>query len=337
MAYQNGTATSPTDLLQKIATFIVANGWTQDMSQADGTGWRLHAHKSASYINLKTAINTTTAAEYFTDQYYHQAGGGVLSLYGGTGFSSGTNWRDQAGAPKNFDTPANTIGVAMSLPQGAISGYHFFADETGDNIAIVVEASAGVFKHCGWGVSLSKVGTWTGGAYFFGSSNGYAASYNYAGANPGFGYSAETPGTSGEGRDIASACCFFRADVDAFTGKWIGVGSTTQGYYGYTGKRGRSLVPINNQALNALPSYSDYFNRLTSKMTGQSLLLPVRLLVDRDTGGYSFVGALPNIFLCNACDKGYTPTAVYPWGTDNYVVFPGPQNYPALGYAIRKV
>lgn len=337
MAYQNGTATNPTDLLQKLATFIVANGWTQDMSQADGTGWRLHAHKGAVYINLKTAINTTLAAEYFTDQYSRTAGFGALMLYGGTGFASGTNWRDQAGAPKNFTTPANTIGAGMCLPQGAISGYHFFADSTGDNIVVVVEKTSGIFAHCGWGTSLNKLGTWTGGPYFFGSSDGYRISYNQAALNAGYAYSAETPGTSGEGRDTTYATTFIRADVDSFTGKWIGVCSSTDGYGGYTGKNGRSIVPVNDQTLNALPSYSDYYNRLTSKMTGQSLMLPVRLLADRDTGGYSFLGSLPNIFLCNACDKGYTPAAEYLWGTDSYLVFPGPQTYPGLGYAIKKV
>jgi hypothetical protein len=337
MAYQNGTVTNPTDLLQKLATFIVANGWTQDMSQADGTGWRLHAHKGVVYINLKTAINTTLAAEYFADQYSRNAGYGALMLYGGTGFASGTNWRDQAGAPKNATTPANTIGAGMVLPQGAIAGYHFFADSTGDNIVVVVEKTSGIFAHCGWGTSLNKLGTWTGGPYFFGSTAGYAISYNQAALNPGFAYSAETPGISGDPRDVSYSTTFIRADVDAFTGKWIGVGSTTTGYAGYTGKVGRSIVPVNDGTLNGLPSYSDYYNRLTSKMTGQSLMLPVRLLVDRDTGGSSFVGSLPNIFLCNAWDKGYTAAAEYLWGTDTYMVFPGPQNFPGLGYAIKKV
>jgi hypothetical protein len=225
----------------------------------------------------------------------------------------------------------------MVLPQGAIAGYHFFADSTGDNIVVVVEKTSGIFAHCGWGTSLNKLGTWTGGPYFFGSTAGYAISYNQAALNPGFAYSAETPGISGDPRDVSYSTTFIRADVDAFTGKWIGVGSTTTGYAGYTGKVGRSIVPVNDGTLNGLPSYSDYYNRLTSKMTGQSLMLPVRLLVDRDTGGSSFVGSLPNIFLCNAWDKGYTAAAEYLWGTDTYMVFPGPQNFPGLGYAIKKV
>lgn len=338
MAYQNGTATSPTDLLQKIASFIAANGWTQDMSQADGTGWRLHAHKGAVYINLKVAINTTLAAEYFTDQYQRNAGIGTLMLYGGTGFASGTNWRDQAGAPKNAATPANTVGAGMTLPRGAITGYRFFADSTGDNVVIVVEKSAGIFAHCGWGTSLSKLGTWTGGPYFFGSSAGWAVSYDTSANNAGYGYSAETPCASGDGRDVSYPTAFVDIDVDSFTGKWVGIGSTTTGNEGYTGKCGRSCVPINDQTLNSLaPSYSDYYNRLTSKMTGQSLMLPIRLLVDRDAGGKSFIGSVPNIFLCNACNKGYTPATEYLWGTDTYMVFPGPQNYPGLGYAIKKV
>lgn len=338
MAYQNGTATSPTDLLQKLATFLAANGWTQDMSQADGTGWRYHAHRSGVYVNIRTTINTTTATEYFTDQHSRTAGGACWQLYCGDGFSSGSDWRSQSGGPKNYTTPANTVGVGMQLPQGAITGYHFFADETGDNIVVVVEKSAGVFVYCGWGVSLKKMGTWTGGAYFFANEAGYEISYDYAGAYPGHAQTSGTPCASGGWYTQSYPATYVRADVDAFTGKWIGFGSTTIGYTGYTGKIGYSCTPIKRAGQNSnAPSYAEYAKRLTSKMTGQSLMLPSRLLAARGADGVSFLGSVPNVFVCNACQKGYTPATVYPWGTDNYMVFPGHPSYPEFGFAIRKV
>jgi hypothetical protein len=338
MAYQNGTATNPTDLLQKLATFIAANGWSQDMSQADGTGWRLHAHRSGVYVNIRAMINSSAATEYFTDQYSRSAGGAAWSLYCGDGFSSGSDWKSQSGGPKNAATPANTVGVGLQLPQGAITGYHFFADETGDNIVVVVEKSVGIFVYCGWGISLKKMGTWTGGAYFFANESGYELGYDFAGAYPGRVQTSGTPCAAGGWYTAAHPATYVRADVDSFTGKWISIGTSTTGTQGYTGKTGTSCTPIKRNVLNiAAPSYIEYAKRLTSKMTGQSLLLPSRLLVTRDTGGNSFLGAVPNVFVCNACQKGYTPATVYPWGTDNYMVFPGNPSYPEFGFAIRKV
>ena len=338
MAYQNGSATSPTDLLQKLAAWALTVGWSQDMSQADGAGWRLHMHKGGVYINIRSAINTRNTADYFLNPYYLQAGGGIWSLYCGDGFSSGTDWRSQSGGPKNYTDPSATIGVAVQLGQGAIAGYHFFSDETGDNIAIVVEKTTGVFVHCGWGTSLKKVGAWTGGAYFFGTDSAYESGWDFAGDRPGHLQTAVPPCSSGGGYSQDTAVSFVRADVDSFTGKWIGIGSTTTGNRGYTGKIGSSCTPTNRVSLSGVaPSYRDYAKRLTNKMTGQSLLLPTRLLVARDTSGYSFLGTVPGIFVCNACQKGYTPATVYQWGADNYMVFPGNPAYPEFGFAIRKV
>ena len=334
MAYQPGTATSPADLLQKLAAFLVSNGWTQDQSAVDGAGWRLHAHKGSVYVNLRAAVNEGTVSQF--DDYYGSWSG--IALYVGDGYSSGSTWKMQSGGPKNYSTPTRTLGAGMGLPQGAITGYHFFADATGDNIVVVVEKSAGVFTHLGWGTSLQKMGAWTGGPYFFAANNGYNMAYDLTANFPGKAYSAECPGTYGCPYSTDNPAMFVRADVDAFTGKWVGICTTTIGNNGYTGKNGSSCVPVNAMAANSkAPSYIKFLERLTGVMTGQSLLLPVRLLVARDTGGNSFLGAIPNVFLCNACAKGFTPATLYQWGTDSYRVFPGPQNYPHLGFAVKQV
>ena len=46
MAYQTGIPTDEIDLLQQLVTWLVALGWTQDASAAEGSGWRAHLHKS---------------------------------------------------------------------------------------------------------------------------------------------------------------------------------------------------------------------------------------------------------------------------------------------------
>lgn len=335
MAYQNGTATSPTDLLQKLATFLVANGWTQDQSAVDGAGWRLHAHKGAVYVNLRAAVNEGLVSLF--DDYYTYPWSGI-AIYLGDGYSSGATWKNQSGGPKNATNTTRTQGSGTRLPQGAISGYHFFADTTGDNIVVVIEKSAGVFTHFGWGTSLQKMGAWTGGPYFFAANGIYCMSQDPTGAQPGAALSAECPGTNGDPVSTIYPVTYVRIDVDSFTGKWVGIGTNTAVGQGYTGKIGYSCVPANEMAINSgAPSYIGFMKRLTGQMTGQSLLLPVRFLVTRDTGGKSFIGSLPTVFLCNACAKGFTPATLYQWGTDSYRVFPGPTTFPHHGFAVKQV
>ena len=78
------------------------------------------------------------------------------------------------------------VGVGMRLSAGPFLNYHFFSDAAGDNIVVVIEQTSGLFKHLGWGKSLNKAGTYTGGAYFFGVASGYYASYVSTLNNPGF-------------------------------------------------------------------------------------------------------------------------------------------------------
>lgn len=336
MAWQSGTATSPADLLQKIAAFIAANGWTQDSSIADGAGWRLHAHKGAVYVNIRASVNESSSTSAFTDKYTAANWSGMC-LYLGSGYSGASSWRDQVGGPKNAATPANTVGTAVSLPQGAITGYQFFADATGDNIVVVVEKTSGIFTHMGWGTSLQKMGTFTGGQYIFASNGGYYIPQSAATNGPGYALSATCPG-AGDSMDTSTPCVFVRADVDAFTGKWVGIGTTTVGAQGYTGKVGSSCVhPMGTPVYSRAPGYTGLDSRVTNSMTGQSLLLPVRITVARDTGGNSFIGALPSIFQSNACSKGFSPGAQYLWGADTYRVFPGPSSNPQYGFAVKQV
>lgn len=335
MAWQNGTATDPKDLLQKIAAFIAANGWTQDSSIADGAGWRLHAHKGTVYVNVRAAVNEAAAAAEF-DDYYTTPFSGML-VYLGDGYSGASSWKNQTGGPKNVTTPTRTVGCGMVLPQGAIAGYQFFADATGDNIVIVVEKTAGIFTYMGWGTSIQKMGAFTGGQYFFAATCGYYIAQNPAQAYPGYAQSAGCPG-AGDHASVANPTIFIKADVDAFTGKWVSIGTTVTGTQGYTGKNGSCCVrALNTSTADRAPSYVAFSDRLTNSMTGQSLLLPVRTTVLRDAGGYSFLGALPMVFLTNACAKGFSPGAQYLWGTDTYRVFPSPSVHPSYGFAVKQV
>ena len=352
MPYETGTASSPTDLLQKIGAFISSHGWTIDSSIAagywDGTGgpgWRLHAHRGSVYAHFRAVVNEAwentshialNIVGFQGSPTYRWSGIGIVV---GNGYNGANLWRDQPGVPVGC-VNLLPVGAGMSLPQGAISWYHFFADATGDNIAIVIEKTAGIFTRMEWGTSLKKLGAWTGGAYFGAALGGYSMGYPPAGVNqPGFVYSACLPGVLNSSH--YSAFCV-QANVDAFSGHWAALwaaGGTEDGY-GYTGQHIMTGSTYNINAGQYTPEYIELAKRLTSSMSGQSLFLPIRVFAERGlvaSGEWSLIGTVPNIYASNACSKGFSPAGLYTWGSDQYRVFPGPTDAPHLGYAIKVV
>jgi|FLYL01.1.fsa_nt_gi hypothetical protein len=329
MAYQTGTATSPNDLLQKLVTWLVNIGWVQDMSQADGTGWRAHLHKGSVYVNLKSTTGAVNPWA-FTPSPSPNASDAALHIYLGTGFSGAANWNAQAGGPVLNGTSTIT-GHSMPLPTGAISAYYFFSDATADNVVVVVEKTTGVFTHLGWGTSLNKSGTWTGGPYSFAATHGYGFA-NDSTTTPGAqnGPSARAPFMFKDPLNGA-ASGYVRADVDSFTGKWVGcTDSTSQPSGGYTGRncatefRGQSTAPPSD-----IPNLEYFLERTVSILSSQAHLVPVRIWVSRDAGGYSLLGTMPIVFWTRAVGNGFAPGTVLTLGADSYMLFPE--------FAVKKV
>ncbi len=328
MAYQTGTATSPTNLLQTLVTFLTGNGWTQDMSQADGAGWRAHLHKGSLYINLRANEAEAGSAVWGnppqnnTTQY-------TLNAYTGTGFSGASNWRSQAGGPIGVGV-AYTIGAVMNTGLATVT--YFFFQDAADNVIVVVERTAGAYVYIGWGPSINKVGAWTGGMYCFGSNRIDNPELLMATpSGPGF-----CPFHNGFGGTQQINTSFLRADVDAFTGKYLAVGRNESGSQpgrGVTGKLAQSVVPgiddFGNEAsiwqsgfATACAHYLSFDTRFTSAFNARANLLPILLFAVRDAGGYSLLGTVPSIFRTNGVGQGFAPASVYTVGPDNYTMFP---------------
>lgn len=324
MAYQTGSASSSTDLLQKLITFLVANGWTQDRSAVEGSGWTVTAHLGSNYVNLRACENENTPWQNgFSATHYG------IHMYLGTGFNSGNTWNAQAGGP--VGSSSNPIGVGMHLSAGPFSNYYFFCDPSGDNVMVVCEKTPGLFVHLGWGATFQKAGSYTGGAYFFGSSSGYYTSYGSAGANtPGFTSSSDCPGVTFD--QIGGAPCFVRADVDSFTGKWIGIfGQNSGANQGDQGKHGESSVHAtfgSMQTFFPVFAYStanyQFQYEQTSQQDSRANLLPIFLWVNRDgtTTGYSLLGSIPNVFSTNGVGHGFSNADEYVIGSATYKMFP---------------
>lgn len=329
--YATGSAATSTDAVQQLVTFLVAAGWTQDMSQAEGSGWRAHLHKSGNYVHLRASENESA---WLGPQYGNAYS---INMYLGTGFNGANAWNNQTtGAPiaNGFTFP---LGVSMSLSAGPFTNFHFFSDSSGNNIVVVIEKTPGMFRHIGWGLSLNKSGSYTGGPYFFGSTSGYFAGFPPAQINsPGFGVTTNCPGVNS---DAQTACCtFVRADVDSFTGKWIGIGPNTTYYLGYTGKVGDSSVVAQFPVAAVRQEFpvfgyssGDFQDRQTSLLDGRVNLLPLFLWVLRDgsSTGYSLLGDIPNVFAANGVGNGFAQSSDYPLGSDTYKLFPQ--------FAVKKV
>jgi hypothetical protein len=325
MSYQTGSASSSTDLLQKLVTWLVSIGWTQDRSAVEGTGWTASLHHNGNYAHLRAVENETVTWQ----SSYGQAHYGLL-LYLGTGYNSGQPWNNQsAGAP--LGASSNPIGAGMRLSAGPFSNYYFFSDSAADNVVIVVEKTPGLYVHIGWGLSIQKAGAITGGAYFFGSSSSYYTSYGYAGANtPGYTSSSDCPCVNRD--QIGGGCGFVRADIDSWTGKWVGIYNATSGAdQGFTGKEGDSSVMGTNTSMKsnyptyaiANVSYNFQFEQ-TSQQDGRANLLPILLWALRDgtTTGFSLLGSVPFVFSTNAIGNGFSNADEYVLGATTYKLFP---------------
>lgn len=323
MAYQNGTASSPINLLTQLVTFLAANGWTTDSSVADGTssqGWRAHMHRSGVYANMRACMNESvwTGGQGSGPGY-------ALALYLGTGYNGANAWDAQAGGPIGSGV-STTVGVGMNLVLGAITGYHFFADATGDNVCVVVENTPGIFRHLGFGVSFLKAGTITGGAYFFGSSSGWGMAAAVS-ASPGSLLTAQTPTADFDA--YSGNTSYLRADVDAFTGKWLSFGQNTFSGSGYTGKKGWGSCGANFGQPTDIPNYDNFKLRQVSVMNGMANLLPLRIYAERDVSGYSLLGSIPGVFFSNGVGLGFSSGSDYVLGADTYKMFPN--------FAVKKV
>jgi len=332
-SYQTGVSTSPINLLQTLVTWLVGQGWTTDLSAADGPGWRAHLHKGGQYVNLRAAMN---------EKIFPGPGGQIdwttgygLGLYLGTGHSGAAAWNAQAGAPTTNN--GHVTGAGASLPSGAVSAYHFF-DDGSDHITVVVEKAPAKFVHFGWGPRLVKTGTSEDFWYFFGSS---PAAYVTAGATvtgPGLSSTAHAPFAHSFIHSLyVDGTAFVRADAITWPARWVSNSGTTSAptpgsEYGWTGLDGRCVL---NESTNSFdlqegqyPSYLRIKGRVHQVAFVGALLLPLHFFVEAPTARWAPVGYPPTVFFTTAVGNGFGATEVYQVGGLNYMVFPS--------FAVRK-
>lgn len=293
---QHINLTSANAVLESLTSDLAARGWTLLAKTNDGAGKRAHLAKNGIYIHLRAA---NAESGIFTDAPGAFSG---LALTVGSGYTPTSGWREQPGTPKEKVYGASQ--AVCSAFNGAANTW-LIADDA-DNTVLVIEAPTGIYQQLAWGPSIAKAAPFTGGAYCWGTQRGTGLQSLAANKTP-----------------LAQPFSLYvRADVDSFTGKWVGTGITTEQWnLGWTGKNAIASA----QETTLVPMHQPLANRTTSQVNGQPHLLPARIFVARDNGKWSHLGELPLVYETNKVPVG-TGTgagATTHLGDEDYLLFPG--------------
>lgn len=183
---EKSTFSDPDDLLDKIRLFLLANGWTIDLWEADmgidyygpdldGLGvdtpdefyHRLHVSKGDLYYSMHSVLTVNP----HTDQggsLYNRAMKNGICLVGCDDHDPAEPWDEQPGTCLNLQLKPNSCFIP-ELPVGN-STYWFFLGTAPDAFYCIAEVAPDEFRHLCFG-ELEKPYVWDGGSFFCASMN----------------------------------------------------------------------------------------------------------------------------------------------------------------------
>lgn len=319
MAYQTGSASSPTQLLDALRVFAVANGWTELRWGAHGAGYQLSLTKNGLYFHLRSAVGEVLRSGYATVS-------GIF-LTGSTAFDSGQPWNNQPNTIRNTSSQIEACGL---YEVSSNNTYHLFAASSPDMILLTAEVSPGIFHHLAFG-ELSKYGAYAGGAFVTGSFGSDGYTYTSGGISDYvFGYSPDRHGGLPFNDYKSYGQTFVRGNVDAVDA-WFSVcrGSPL------TGKRAKAMWEdgVGTQR-NSLARY--WWGHAPNTLNGVTPMIPFYVFVERPSGFFSPFGYTPHLRYLNITN--YAPAEQFSIGTDQWMAFPAhsKNNKSGVhGYAVR--
>jgi hypothetical protein len=299
--YETGTATSPLDLLSKLRTFALANGWSENnySARTTGTGQALQINKGGNFVTFRTDISVVTGNNPTP----------YIGVYGHTSYSAG-NTESQ---PGTSDVAGTFQMWANGLP-GPYQAYHFISGTElgGEFLHIIVEVTAGTFKHFGTG-SIVKLGAITSGQWVHVSNWHYNATYI---DNPLNGQHAWP--FDGSSYSLAqSGGMRLRADADAASPRWLDAGNDSASAWN---NRHMAAGPRNIWTSNVPGVVRNLYQYAASALTGRNVLSPAYLMGERIGGLWNMLGYVPGVRWCNITNL--SPNDVLTIGADQWKVFP---------------
>lgn len=291
MSYQTGTATDGTDLLQKLSTFLTSAGWTINKDQAQGSGWWISAQKGSSlFANLVSDPASGTTSNP----------GPFIYLYGATGYSSGSAYNAQ---------PGTSGQAAVNRLSGPFTKYYFF--EGDDYCHIVIEVSAGVFRHIHIG-TVEKACTFTGGHYFM-TTQIYVSTTSPSdptNANHNFPWETRTNTTLGENYVYANA-----GDGARWFENYTGATQGTRIGSGIIDSSAASASAIERRGLASF-----LFKRTPNVSNGITPLVPIFLQLEMASGLWCILGQAKDLRFVSLANYAAGETITI--GSDEWLVFP---------------
>jgi hypothetical protein len=355
MAYENSTASSSADLLDKLRVFLIADGWTvndwrDELAQYYGSlvpsvSKVLHVMKNIGesgdnqdcYFNFRSC-------DYIIPFQGSSSGSPVgpvptrlqgsckygIAINGSTGYdnsSGGSIWDQQPGNAK--DAAGNAMGACMvelggggGLGGGGTFTYYFFS--TPSNVSVVARQEPGQWAHMSFGRMINK-NPYTGGMYFSASSYGYQPSYAHyiVSDNPTSRvkflsmYTTTTP---------AAAYMWLDIDGDA---DWRAAGRENNRDDGHAGEfaPGGSVPYLPLASGNAFAWSSFIVSRSPNQANNMAPLQPIHCFVQKASTRWVYTGLVEGIRVLNRSYFSDSESIIYgDSGGDEWVIFPNHQS-----------
>lgn len=311
--YETGSSTDVLDLLSRLRTFALANGWSQNFfgARTSGTGQALQINKGGQFVTFlaNTAAGTSDDPGPYLGAYAHDT------------YSAGNGTENQA------NTSSVTYTNAMT---GPFLAYHFISGQElgAEYLYVIVETTAGIFKHVGTGV-LVRIGAITSGQFVYGCrwDNGPGRINNLDSnfhAIP-FDNGESSVNRSGPGTKV-------RVDADLVSWRWLDALATTSTLSLLCGWRASGNQPSVTRHL---------LDHLGSALTGRNVLVPAFMAGARTGGLFNPLGYPPGVRFCRLTFR--EPNDIITIGADQWKLFPvirkngaaGQPNSGTYGYAYK--
>lgn len=329
MAYENGTASSANDLLDKLRLFAIAQGWSVNRWTAVTAGYELALQKGSAYYNFRSWENgsmlvngTTTANKY------------GITMNGSDGYSGAAQWDRQSGYPLRQSSTGGDQGHAL-LPlvvaQTNFPNYYLFTPNA-NCIYLELEVASGIFHRLGFGsLDLFNPAASGEGRFFYATGGEHVT--NSTSSSVWLGEHIDSSSSLEEvpfrAADVLSSSgksgSFVRCAFDAFN-NWAGSAYSANVSHMFQACQGGG---VHDKILR---------ESSPNPRNGIGLLTPNVVSVNRTNTYLAPLGVVPGIRYMDMTN--YLPGAEFTIGADTWKVFPwyqkGGRSYNR-GIAYRKI
>lgn len=286
MTYFTGTATDQIDLLDKIQVHAATLSWVVSDSGSD----RIF-EKDGFKVTATPEVAFTTGFETIDFRPESTVTGA---------FSLGV-----IGQHANNEVRCGPIDEIASL-----GAYHCYINTVTPRIFVVFEVLPKIWRHFAFGI-LTKLGSWTGGAFAIATYN-LEASWNSFVSNNNYKYFETSDGFANDERGMFS----YTDDVPNLT--WAEPQNTnsylTQRYCNYVGLE----LPLSSSTTS--PASSFIQTHQPNSGTGEIIMQAIEVAFVRDGGLFSLGGYLDDIRVCNI--SGLLDAQTITIGADDWMFFP---------------